>query len=200
MAVRTNKGETLWKAASQVAYERGLAGLTLANVAAAAKMPLGSLYYYFKSRDDMVGAAVARIHTRFEQLRDEWDALGDSRLSLRAFASMTTDQTDTLTRHGCPVGTLVAQLGKKQQAGTSDVGRVFSQLCEWASGHFANLGLAPEAARLAGRKIVRDLEGAAMLAHATGDTDHITEVVSDILQHIDQVAEHAPVTKGKTND
>ncbi|MCS6761963.1 MAG: hypothetical protein MO846_08290 [Candidatus Devosia symbiotica] len=44
------------------------------------------------------------------------------------------------------------------------------------------------AARLAGRKIVRELEGAVMLAHETGDTDHISEVVSEILQHIDQVA------------
>lgn len=188
MAARANKSEALWKAASQVAYERGLAGLTLANVAEAAKMPLGSLYYYFKSRDDMVDAAVGRIHRRFEQLRTEWDGLGDSRLALRAFANMTAEQTDSLARHGCPIGTLVAQLGKKQQAGTGDVGQVFSQLCDWAAGHFVNLGLAPEAARLAGRKMVRDLEGAAMLAHATGDTGHISEVVSEILQQIDQRA------------
>ena len=188
MAARVNKSEALWKAASQVAYERGLAGLTLANVAEAAGMPLGSLYYYFKSRDDMVAAAVGRIHARFEQLRSQWDGLGDSRLALRAFANMTAEQTDTLARHGCPVGTLVAQLGKKQQAGTEDVGQVFSQLCDWAAGHFAGLGLHGEAARLAGRKMVRDLEGAAMLAHATGDTDHIGEVVSEILQQIDHLA------------
>ena len=188
MTGRTNKGDVLWKAAAEVAYERGLAGLTLANVAAAARMPLGSLYYYFKSRDDMVVAAVRRIHTRFEQLRQQWDGLGDSRLALRAFAELTASQTETLARHGCPIGTLVAQLGKKQQAGTGDVGQVFAQLCDWTAGHFARLGLSPDAARLAGRKMVRDLEGAAMLAHATGDTDHIAEVVSDILLQIDQLA------------
>jgi TetR/AcrR family transcriptional regulator, transcriptional repressor for nem operon len=189
LSVRGNKSDVLWKAASQVAYERGLAGLTLANVAEAAKMPLGSLYYYFKSRDDMVGAAVARVHTRFLQLREQWDGLGESRLSLRAFAGMTAEQTETLTRHGCPIGTLVAQLGKKQQAGAGDVGQVFSQLCDWAAGHFATLGLSPEAARLAGRKMVRDLEGAAMLAHATGDAGHISEVVSEILHQIDSLAD-----------
>ena len=105
-----------------------------------------------------------------------------------ASAGLTASQTETLTRHGCPVGTLVAQLGKQQQAGAGDVGQVFSELCDWAAGHFAQLGLAPEAARLAGRKMVRDLEGAAMLAHATGDTAHIAEVVSDILLQIDRLA------------
>ncbi|WP_224703835.1 TetR/AcrR family transcriptional regulator [Devosia aquimaris] len=190
MAARANKGDVLKIAASQVAYERGLAGLTLANVAEAAGMPLGSLYYYFKSRDDMVGAAVSRVAGQLQARRDEWDGLGDSRLALRAFAGMTLGQADMLTRHGCPVGTLVAQLGKQDQAGAADIGHVFTALSDWASGHFRQLGLDGEAARRAGRKMVRDLEGAAMLAHATGDRTHVTDVVEDILADIDAMAAH----------
>jgi len=45
-------------AACDLFYRQGIAGTTLAHIAEAAEVPLGNVYYYFKTKDDIVAAVV----------------------------------------------------------------------------------------------------------------------------------------------
>ena len=47
----TGKRERLVTAARRVLYEHGLEKTTLADIAAAADVPLGNVYYYLKTKD-----------------------------------------------------------------------------------------------------------------------------------------------------
>jgi len=50
-------------AASDLLYEHGVERTTLADIAQAADVPLGNVYYYFKTKDDIVAAVVhAHVH------------------------------------------------------------------------------------------------------------------------------------------
>jgi TetR/AcrR family transcriptional repressor of nem operon len=56
---RPAKRDRLIDAASQLFYEQGVERTTIADIAAAADVPAGNVYYYFKAKDDIVDAVVS---------------------------------------------------------------------------------------------------------------------------------------------
>lgn len=54
----SGKRERLAAAAAQVLHTQGIAQTTLADIAQAAEVPVGNVYYYFKTKDQLVEAAI----------------------------------------------------------------------------------------------------------------------------------------------
>src|ERR1700761_5671229 len=54
----TGKRARLIGAACQLVHEQGVENTTLADIAQAAGVPLGNVYYYFKTKNDIVRAVV----------------------------------------------------------------------------------------------------------------------------------------------
>src|ERR1700693_3308406 len=60
---RPGKRERLLSAASALLYQQGVENTTLADIAQAADVPLGNVYYYFKTKDEIVTAVIeAHVH------------------------------------------------------------------------------------------------------------------------------------------
>ena len=57
-AARPGKRERLIAAAVELVYRQGVARTTLADIAQAADVPVGNVYYYFKTKDDIIAAVV----------------------------------------------------------------------------------------------------------------------------------------------
>jgi hypothetical protein len=54
--VRADKWRSLVEAASRLFYQQGFEHTSLADIAAAAEVPLGNVYYYFKAREELLRA------------------------------------------------------------------------------------------------------------------------------------------------
>ncbi|MCK5749515.1 MAG: TetR/AcrR family transcriptional regulator, partial [Oricola sp.] len=50
------KREALVQAAAELFWTRGYEASSLADIASAARVPLGNVYYYFKTKSDLAGA------------------------------------------------------------------------------------------------------------------------------------------------
>ena len=57
------KRHRLVAAASQLLHQQGAEATTLADIAEAADVPVGNVYYYFKTKDDII-AAVIQAHVQ----------------------------------------------------------------------------------------------------------------------------------------
>jgi AcrR family transcriptional regulator len=55
---RPGKRERLVAAAVELLHQRGVERTTLADIAAAADVPAGNVYYYFKTKDDVIAAVI----------------------------------------------------------------------------------------------------------------------------------------------
>src|ERR671934_50052 len=55
---RPGKRDRLVASARELLHQRGVSGPTLAEIAEAADVPPGNVYYYFKTRDDLVLAVI----------------------------------------------------------------------------------------------------------------------------------------------
>src|SRR5215831_18610453 len=60
---RPGKRERLVAAAAQLLHEQGIERTTLADIAKAADVPAGNVYYSFKTKDDVI-AAVIEAHAQ----------------------------------------------------------------------------------------------------------------------------------------
>src|SRR6266508_1525118 len=104
---RPSKRERLIAAACELMYRQGVEHTTLADIAQSSDVPLGNVYYYFKTKDDIVAAVV---QTHVHQIESAVAALDRRHRSpkarLKGLVGAVAEQGDTIARYGCPYGTL----------------------------------------------------------------------------------------------
>ncbi len=163
------KRERLVEAAKQMLYEQGVERTTLADVAAAADVPPGNVYYYFKTKDDLVEAAI-RAHA--EDISARLAPLEKHRTPkarLRALVRMLVDQRDQIARSGCPQGSLCVELDKRTDRLSAASGEMMRLPVEWAERQFKEMGRrdAPELAIA----LISAYQGVSLLANAFRDPE-----------------------------
>ncbi|MEU8033500.1 TetR/AcrR family transcriptional regulator [Streptomyces sp. NPDC049099] len=143
---RGDKRERLVKAAVQVFHEQGVEKTTLGDIARTAEVPLGNVYYYFKTKDQLVEAAVDAHCEQLDALTTRLDTLPDPAARLKALVAGWVDQRETAARFGCPFGTLATELDKRDDGLGQSAAKVMRALLAWAESQFAQLGRADAAA------------------------------------------------------
>ncbi|MEU1163044.1 TetR/AcrR family transcriptional regulator [Streptomyces sp. NPDC005921] len=184
----SQKRRRLMAAAARVLHEQGVERTTLADIAREAEVPVGNVYYYFKTKDELVRAALAEHTAHLDELTGRLDELADPRDRLKGLIAAWVEQRDVAARFGCPTGTLAAELGKRAD-GTLDAeaGAVIRRLLEWAARQFRELGLSgpdtePDDLALT---LVAGYQGMSLLAHALRDPDVTTREGARLLRWLD---------------
>src|SRR5258707_1926862 len=110
-----DKRTRLIETATKLAYGRGFRETSLADIAEAARVPVGNVYYYFKTKEELAEAVVERRLGEFRAARERWDRLSSPHKRLLAFVGSVLAYRDPLVRGGCPVGCLIAYLHKQSE-------------------------------------------------------------------------------------
>src|SRR6266404_7493855 len=93
-----DKRSRLVSAAVGLAYRNGFGATSLADIAREAKVPLGNVYYYFKTKDE-IGEAIVEL--RLEELsaqRQRWNGAGSPKNRLCACVQDILENKDFLAR------------------------------------------------------------------------------------------------------
>lgn len=153
----------------RLVHRRGVEGVTLAQVAATASVPLGNLYYYFRTKDALTAAVVAvrRDLLRAALERAEAEPTPAARVAalLEGFAA----QAEEVARYGCPFGVLAGELERRGGA-LAEPGRelVRAQL-EWLVAQYRAMGRRPAEARRRAAMLLCAKQGATQVAQALAD-------------------------------
>src|SRR5215813_9056087 len=95
------KRQRLIAAAIRLLHQRGIERTTLADIAQAADVPAGNVYYYFKTKDEVI-AAVIEAHT--QQVKTTLASIDAHHRSpksrLKAFVREFTAQSELVAQHG----------------------------------------------------------------------------------------------------
>jgi AcrR family transcriptional regulator len=192
----SRKRRALTAAAARVLHEQGVERTTLADIARAADVPVGNVYYYFKAKDDLVRAALDEHSGHLDALTARLDELPDPRERLKALVATWVDARETAARHGCPTGTLAVELDKRAD-GTLDVaaGEVIRRLLGWAAEQFRALGAAEDADDLA-LTLVAGYQGMSLLANALRDPGVMVREGARLDRWLDSLGRDAHDPKG----
>ncbi|MFC8826648.1 TetR/AcrR family transcriptional regulator [Streptomyces sp. NPDC057137] len=181
-----DKRRRLTAAAAQVLHEQGVERTTLADIARAADVPLGNVYYYYKTKDELVRAALSEHSTHLDELTHSLDELPDPRDRLKALIEVWISSRDVAARYGCPTGTLAVELDKRGD-GTLDTeaGAVIQRLVDWTGHQFRALGLpAPDDLAIT---LVAAYQGMSLLANALRDPSIMTREGTRLLRWLDSL-------------
>jgi TetR/AcrR family transcriptional regulator, transcriptional repressor for nem operon len=185
-AQASQKRRRLTAAAARVLHQQGVERTTLADIARDADVPVGNVYYYFKTKDELVRAALSEHSAHLEELTGHLEQLDDPRDRLKALVEAWVDQRDVAARHGCPTGTLAVELDKRADGVLdAEAGAVIRRLLDWAGRQFRELG-APDPEGLA-LTLVCAYQGMSLLANALRDPDVMTREGARLLRWLDSL-------------
>ena len=158
----------LLQAAERTTYRYGFGNTTIADIAREARVPLGNVYYYFKTKDEFGDAIVEMRVSRFRRLLQEFDKAGSPKERLCAFVQIKIKNREELARNGCPVGTLCSELRKLGGAAADKSTILFAMALDWMEKQFRELGKRTEARGLAVH-LLSATQGVSVLAHTFHD-------------------------------
>ena len=86
------KRDRLIEAAKTLFYQQGVTGTTLADIAERAEVPLGNVYYHFRTKDALVDAVIQAHVQELQSLLARWEQVSDSRQRLLALLATVRDE------------------------------------------------------------------------------------------------------------
>jgi TetR/AcrR family transcriptional regulator, transcriptional repressor for nem operon len=165
---KASKRERLVEAAVELAYRQGYRRTTLADIADESGVPLGNVYYYFHTKDDIGAAILADREADFRSLRARLDALPTPKERLAGFVDMTVRNAHRVAERGCPMGSLSAELLKDGGDLATRSNSLFAEPMAWMEAQFSALGLADQASDLT-LQLQSALQGASLLTQSFRD-------------------------------
>jgi AcrR family transcriptional regulator len=183
---RGGKRERLVASAGDLLHRQGVTATTLAQVAEAADVPPGNVYYYFKTKDDLVRAVIDLRAEQVRALLGSLESVGDPTACLKALAHQWVEMRELVARYGCPFGTLASELDRREDGLDREAAKPISLILDWAQAQFHRLGR-PDARELA-VNLFSGLQGAALLANALRDPDVMTGEVDYLDRWIDSLS------------
>jgi TetR/AcrR family transcriptional regulator, transcriptional repressor for nem operon len=161
------KRERLIDGARAIIHAQGVEGTTLADIAQAAEVPLGNVYYYFKTKDELIEAVIA---SRRQDVQDALEALESHRTPkarLKAFVRMLVGQADLAARYGCPEGSLCSELDKREDGPGCSCAELMRVPIDWAERQFRAMGRRD--ARELAVALIASYQGVALLTNTFRD-------------------------------
>ena len=183
--------------AGELLHRRGAEAPTLAEIANAADVPPGNVYYYFKTRDDLVRAVIAARADEVRALLTSLDSRSTPRLRLKAMARSWTDMADLVVAFGCPIGSLAADLSRRDDGMGTEAATLIESMIDWAAGQFRAMGRRD--ARDLATTLLAGIQGAAVLANALQDPKLLARETRRIERWIDELDQAATVRSSRAN-
>ena len=182
-----SKRDRLVTAAADMLYRQGVETTTLADIAHRADVPLGNVYYYFKTKDEIIDAVVqAHLHTVRQTLAAIESDHRTPKGRLKALVKVLGGQSDMIAEYGCPQGSLCSELNKRGSGGDHCAPDLIRVPLTWVQDQF----------RLMGRRDAYDLavtllaayQGTALLSNTLGDPTLMTRESRRLSRWIDSLA------------
>src|ERR1700692_3968200 len=138
--IQADKRARLIETTMKLAYKHGFRETSLTHIAKAARVPIGNVYYYFKTKDELGEAVVERRVAEFRAFRDGMDRLSSPKERLFAFVESIHRNREQLAREGCPLGGLCTELHKESGALAKKSAVLFTEPMRWLEEQFRALG------------------------------------------------------------
>jgi AcrR family transcriptional regulator len=168
--VQGDKRTRLIETAMKLAYRHGFRETSLADIAEAAHIPVGNVYYYFKTKEELGEAVVERRLAQFRDFRAEMDRLSSPKDRLFAFVDSIHRNREQLARGGCPLGALCSELHKEGGALAKKSSALFTEPMGWLEEQFRAAGHEEDSRKLAVHLFCA-FQGMAAVAHGANAPD-----------------------------
>jgi TetR/AcrR family transcriptional repressor of nem operon len=167
-ALRINdKRDRLIEAARALFHLRGYGETSLADIAKESGVPVGNVYYYFKTKEDIASAVIEQHAERLAALGRKAEQLPDARARIMGMLDDLASDREKIAANGCPMGSLCIEFGKRDSRLRAEANRLLLKIVAWVEHQFAAMGRAD--AHTLAVQFVSTIQGAGIVALAMRD-------------------------------
>jgi TetR/AcrR family transcriptional regulator, transcriptional repressor for nem operon len=150
-------------------YHRGFNLMSFSDIAEASAVPRGNIYYYFKTKDEVLEAVIEYRIAQMQLMLEDWNTNIKTPLKrLKRYAKIPLNEIDNITRFGCPIGSLNTELGKSQHDLQQVTRKQYDAFLDWLKSQFREMVPEKNAHNLAMHLLVLT-QGLAVIAQSYDD-------------------------------
>ena len=168
MPRKTDKRIRLIEAAKTLIHQQGFNLTTLADIAQEADVPLGNVYYYFKTKEAIGIAVIEKRAAEWSERLASWSEISDPLVRLMTLVKYSLENLDVTARFGCPIGGLCQELGKQGGALSDLAAKLLHDILVWSEEQFRALSFDQKAPGLA-LNLISSVQGMFLLTHTFKD-------------------------------
>jgi len=187
MSRRTDKRAKLIRAAEDLNYQQGFRPTTLADIAQDAGVPLGNVYYYFKTKEDIGKAVISKRDEEINAFFVKLEEIIDPAVRIRAYIESNISDPEAIARYGCPIGGLCQELGKEGGILADQAAKLLHDIIKWTGKQFVALGISQEAAEEYALSLVSRIQGMNLLTLTFKDPSIATRQTQTIINWLESV-------------
>jgi len=192
----SDKRARLIGAAKVLIHRQGFNLTTLADIAQEADVPLGNVYYYFKTKEAIGEAVIEERDSEIAGFLAKLDENPDPKARLLAFFNFTTEELELTARYGCPIGGLCQELGKQGGTLADQAAKLLHDWLTWSEAQFRTMGFGEKASDLA-LYLIANIQGLHLLTHTFKDPKIAMRQVKMVQEWLDKLT--ANNQKGMVN-
>jgi TetR/AcrR family transcriptional regulator, transcriptional repressor for nem operon len=185
-AHQLGKRERLVASAREILHEQGVERTTIVDIAQAADVPPGNVYYYFKTKDELVEAAIGAHVAGIKAMLASLERHRSPQARLKALVRAFVDQGDLVARQGCPHGSLCQELDKRDDGLRATASALMARPIDWAERQFREMGRRD--ARDLAVALIASYQGVALLTNTFRDPALIRREGRRLEKWIDSLA------------
>lgn len=136
MAKKSDKRERLINAAKELFYKQGFSNTTIADIAKLADVPLGNVYYYFKTKDEICEAVIRERNVEINNIITEFNLLNTAAERLAAIIEYYSVRAEQVSQYGNIFSSLVQELSRQQNPLAVKAREILTTLATWLTAQF----------------------------------------------------------------
>jgi AcrR family transcriptional regulator len=175
---------SLVNAAAELFWRSGYDGASLADIAAEAGVPIGNVYYYFRSKAALADAVARLMEAETRAALSEINAAHPGpEQRLAALLALFSSSNMARTERGCPIARASRDFRNDAPRAAEHAGRIFARIGDWLAEQL-QARLPREEANGRARQWLMIWQGAITLAHAGNDRSVLDDAMADLERQI----------------
>jgi AcrR family transcriptional regulator len=151
----SDKRESLIESATKLFHQAGFKDTSIADIAEDSGVPLGNVYYYFKTKDDLAAAVIKQRTEIIKARAKKWEENPDPKARLLNLLDMHESMKNETAKYGCPIGSMCQELDKERPPVANEADGLMNWVLKWID----QFGL----------QLMSALQGCAVVANALKD-------------------------------
>lgn len=162
-----DKKDRLMASAAKLFHQAGFNQTSIADIAQDSGVPLGNVYYYFKTKNDLASAIIEQRQNALKAQAAEWQKNPDPKERLYQLLDFQISMKDKIAKYGCPIGSLCQELDKERQPIAHEADGLLHWILQWVTDQFREMG--HKNADSLGVQMVSTLQGICIVSNSLND-------------------------------
>lgn len=189
MSQGTENRTRLVNAAADLFWRNGYDGTSLSDIAEAASVPLGNIYYYYKSKaalaEDVSDLIARQTGTALDDLDQKYSRPAQRLIGL---IDLLSASNEARALYGCPIARSALEFRSKVPSAAERTSVAFTTLQDWLMDQFQAVGYPAHDAQTTAMEWISRWQGAIIIAHATSNGAILDRAMGELRQQAEEIA------------